>query len=242
MLNYIIQRPHCISNTTHIVILPSQVEYLKVLCINTHINVLSQMDCDSARAPIQCHLGFVCGFFCIIIAAKMPRLRVVKLDKVKDILCKNPHKCADFVDPIYETHKISQNELSELSCQVTHCVQAYSTKLPENDILYNIFTRFTTQPVVFIRCWLKIFMLANKRNFEQCASKYLASKVLSYENWLDSISEDRKGDILALFGPCLLFSIHALVHLKDGFISTTSSKLLDDHAEDLKKCSVHLCY
>ena len=94
--------------------------------------------------------------------------------------------------------------------------------------------RFTTQPVVFIRHWLKIFLLANKKNFKQRASKYLASKVLSYENWLDSISEGHKGDILALFGLCMLFSTHALVHLKDGFIWTTLSKLLDDLAEDLK--------
>ena len=172
----------------------------------------------------------------------MSRLRVLKSDKVKDIPCKSPHKYADFVDPIYEIHKISQNELSELSFWVTHCVQAYSTKLPENDILYNIFTRFTTQPVVFIRHWPKISMLANKKNFKQHASKCLASRVLSYENWLDSISEGRKGDILALFGLCMLFSVHALVHLKDGFIWMTLSKLLDDHAEDLKKCSVHLCY
>ena len=68
-------------------------------------------------------------------------------------------------------------------------------------------------------------MLANKKNFEQGASKYLASKVLSYENWLDSISEGCKGDTLALFGLCMLFSIHALVHLKDGFIWTTLSKV-----------------
>ena len=46
----------------------------------------------------------------------MPRLRVVKLDKVKDMPCKNAHKYADFDDPIYEIHKISQNDLSELSC------------------------------------------------------------------------------------------------------------------------------
>ena len=150
------------------------------------------MDCDSAHAPIQHHLGFVHGYFYIIIAAIMPRLRVVKSDKVKDIPCKNPHKYAYIVDPIYEIQKISQNELSELSYWATHCVKAYPTKLPENDVLQNIFMRFTTQPVVFIRHWLKIFMLANKKNFEQRASKYLASKILSYENWLDSISEGCK--------------------------------------------------
>ena len=120
-------------------ILPSQVEYLKVLRINTYMNIPSQMDCNSTCAPIRCHLGFVCGSFCITIAAKMPRLRVVKSDKIKDIPCKYPHKYADSVDPIYEIHKISQNELSELSCWVTHCVKAYSTKVPENYILYNFY-------------------------------------------------------------------------------------------------------
>ena len=82
-------------------------------------------------------------------------------------------------------------------------------------------------------------MLANRKNFEPRASKYLASKVLSYYNWLDSISEGWKGDMLALYGLCMLFSVQALVHLKGRFVWTTLSELSDDHTNNLKKCSVH---
>ena len=77
--------------------------------------------------------------------------------------------------------------------------------------------KFTNQKVIFIHRWLKIFILANQKNFELRASKYLASKVLNYENWMDSISEGQKGDKLALYGLCMLFSVHAIVHLKDRF-------------------------
>ena len=85
-------------------------------------------------------------------------------------------------------------------------------------------------------------MLANRKNFKLCASKYLASKVLSYDNLLDSISEGQKCNILGLYGLCMLFSVCALIHLKGRFVWTTLSELSNDHASDLKKCSVKLCY
>ena len=146
------------------------------------------------------------------------------------------------MDPIYEIHKVTQGELTELSCHATHCVKAHSTKLLENDNLYDIFTKFTDQKVAFICQWLNNFMLANQRNFELHASKYLASKVLSYENWLDSKSKGCKGDILALYGLCMLLSVHAIIHLKNGLVWTTLSELSDNHAKDLDKCELHLCY
>ena len=40
----------------------------------------------------------------------------------------------------------------------------------------------------------------------------------------------------------MLFSVHAIVHLKDGLVWTTLLELSDDHANDLNKCNVHLCY
>ena len=146
------------------------------------------------------------------------------------------------MDPIYEIHKVTRGELTELSCRATHCVKAHSMKLLENDNLYDIFTKFTDQKVAFICRWLKICMLANRRNLELHLSKYLASKGLSYKNWLDSISEGRKGDILALYSLCMLFSVHAVIHLKNGLDWTTLSQLSDNHAKDLDKCELHLCY
>ena len=93
-----------------------------------------------------------------------------------------------------------------------------------------------------IQQWLKIFMLANHHNFELRASKYLAPKVLIFINWMDSVSEGREGDILALYGLCMLFEKHAVVHLHNGVIWSTLAELSAEHTKDIEKCDVHLCY
>ena len=85
-------------------------------------------------------------------------------------------------------------------------------------------------------------MLANCWNFELRAAKYLASKVLTFDNWSDSISDGRKGDILTLCGLCMLFSKHTVVHLHNGIIWLTLDSLSANHLNDLDKCDVHLCY
>ena len=85
-------------------------------------------------------------------------------------------------------------------------------------------------------------MMVNKINFEICARKYLTSKVLTYENWSDSISDGRKGDILVLYGLCMLLGKHTIVHLHNHLTWSTLSELDSNHAADLEKCEIHLCY
>ena len=85
-------------------------------------------------------------------------------------------------------------------------------------------------------------MLANHQNLELQATKYLASKLLMFDNWSDSISDGRRGHILALYGLCMLFSKHAVVHLHNGIIWSTLDPLSANHLNDLDKCDVHLCY
>ena len=84
--------------------------------------------------------------------------------------------------------------------------------------------------------------MANRRNFERRAAKYLASKVLTYNNWSDSISDGRKGDVLALYGLCMLFSQHTVVHLNNNLIWSTLASIDTNHLDDLQKCDIHLCY
>ena len=85
-------------------------------------------------------------------------------------------------------------------------------------------------------------MMANRRNFKQRVAKYLASKVLTYDNWSDSISDGRKGDELALYGLCMLFSQHAVVHLHNDLIWSTLASSNNNYLDDLQKCNIHLCY
>ena len=49
-------------------------------------------------------------------------------------------------------------------------------------------------------------------------------------------------DTLALYGSCLLFSKHVLLHLHNGLVWTTIESLSENHQNDLEKCDLHLCY
>ena len=172
----------------------------------------------------------------------MPRLHVLKSSRVKDIPCRNPHEYCKEVEPIYEVHRLTRQELSELQCRPTHKIKVRSLKTAENDNLYAIFLQYTNKDVTFLRNWLKVFMLANKRNFAERARKYLSSKVLNYDHWTESINDGRKGDVLALYGLCLMFSKHAVVHLHHGLTWSTLATLGETHQDDIKKCDIHLCY
>ena len=169
----------------------------------------------------------------------MSHLHVLKSKKIKDIPCKNPHNYCGVVEPIYEVHTVTQQELTELLCRTTHQIKARSSKVLENDNLYAIFLKYTKYYVTFIGNWLKVFMLANNQRH---AVKYLASKVLSYDNWCDSITQGRKGDVLALYRLCMLFSHHAVVHLLNNLIWSTLASPGTNHSSDLQKCDIHLCY
>ena len=66
--------------------------------------------------------------------------------------------------------------------------------------------------------------------------------MLTYDNWSDSISDGRKGDVLALYGLCMLFSQHTVVHLHNDLIWSTLALSNNNHLDDLQKCDIHLYY
>ena len=174
----------------------------------------------------------------------MPHLHVVKSMKIKKILCKNSHEYCKVVEPIFEIHKVIRQELTELPCRPTHMIKVRSSKVSENDNLYaiDLFLKYTKHDITFIHNWLNFFMMVNKQNFEICVAKYLVSKVLTYENWSDSISDGRKGDVLVLYGLCMLFSKHTVVNLRNNVVWSTLSSFSNNHLDNLQKCDIHLCY
>ena len=172
----------------------------------------------------------------------MPKLRVLKSRRIKDIPTQNPYNYAGQVMPIYEIHRVLRSEMVELSCRSTHCIKARSTKVHENDNLYELFRKFTNKDVKFMRQWLKLFSISNQQNLEVRARRYLASKGLAFDNWMTSITDGMKGDILVLYTLCMLFDKHVIVHLRHGLVWSTLEDLSQDHYADLKKCELHLCY
>ena len=172
----------------------------------------------------------------------MPKLRVLKSSRIKDIPTKNPYNYAGQVMPIYEIHRVLRSEMVELSCRSTHCIKARSTNVHENDNLYELFRKFTNKDVKFMRQWLKLFTISNQQNLEVRVSRYLASKGLAFDNWMTSITNGMKGDILVLYTLCMLFDKQAIVHLQHGIVWSTLADLSQDHYADIQKCELHLCY
>ena len=80
----------------------------------------------------------------------MLKLRALKSNRIKDIPTKNPYAYAEQVEPIYEIHKVLQSEMVELSCRSTHCIKVRSSKVLENDNLYELFRKFTNKDVKFM--------------------------------------------------------------------------------------------
>ena len=124
-------------------------------------------DCNQCPRNLSLCICKTTNHFGINISIKMPKLRVSKSKRIKDLPTDNPYKYAEQVEPIYEVHRVSRKEMVELPCRQTHCIKARSTHAPENDNLYELFTRFTNKDVRFLRQWLKLYAITNKRNLEK---------------------------------------------------------------------------
>ena len=98
------------------------------------------------------------------------------------------YKYSDFVDPVYETHKIPKEEIDQLCCRATHCVRLKVTTHAENDNLYNIFALYAGQDCKCMRRWLKFFMTTvYPRNFEVAGHHCLTPKELTLDIWVDGM-------------------------------------------------------
>ena len=61
-----------------------------------------------------------------------------RIIRPRPIPSNSKYKYCDFVVPVYETDKISKEELNQICCRTTHCVRLKATTHAENDNLYNV--------------------------------------------------------------------------------------------------------
>ena len=109
-------------------------------------------------------------------------------------------------------------------------------------MLYHFFAELCGQDMKFMRTWLHLFVRLHKKYFNNMTKTYLTRKGLSLDNWLDSVQDGRKGDVLTLLGLCMLIEKHALVHLHDGAIWTSLRDSQNSHDEALDRSDIHLIY
>ena len=151
------------------------------------------------------------------------QLHYIALSKKKErkIASRNLWKYVDHLVPIFETHKVSKEEIANLSCRVNYEVAPRDHSIDENDMLYHYFALLCAQDWKFMRTWLHLFVCLHKHYFNITASTYLKHKGLTLDNWLDGIQDGCKGDVLSLLGLCLLVEKHVLVHLSKGVLCSS---------------------
>ena len=169
-------------------------------------------------------------------------LRRSKKKREKKIESHNPWKYAETLIPIYENHRVDKDEITKLDCQSSHEIALDDKTIPEEDRMYNFFASLCGQDRKFMRTWLHLFVRLHKRYFTSLASNYFKRKGLTLEDWLGSVHDGRKVDMLALLSLCMLVEKHVLVHLHN---SQTWTSLYDSaglHDAILSKVDIHLVY
>ena len=93
-----------------------------------------------------------------------------------------------------------------------------------------------------MRKLVTFFVKQYQVNLQPCIVDYLASKKMSLEDWLFSVGENRRGDILSVFLLCMVTGMQAFIHLQDGNIWSTLRMKPSDHDKLLELCDLHLVY
>ena len=86
------------------------------------------------------------------------------------------------------------------------------------------------------------FVRHYKKMLYKKAQEYLGSKKLTMDEWLNSVSMNRRGDILCLFLLSIVTGQHACVHLRNGCMWSTLRSVPLNHDEHVSMCDLHLVY
>ena len=105
-----------------------------------------------------------------------------KQKKERKIESRNPWKYVNKLEPIYETHKVTKEELATPVCRATHEIAPRDTNVNENNTLYHYFATLCSQDKNFMRTWLHLFVQLQKQYFNSLAAKYLNCKGLTLDN------------------------------------------------------------
>ena len=65
-------------------------------------------------------------------------------------------------------------------------------------------------------------MLSNRGHFEDRVDKQLISKGLTFNAWLEAVSDGGKGDILTLYGLSILLDVNTVAHYRNAALQIIS--------------------
>ena len=148
---------------------------------------------------------------------------------------------------LLETEKLTLHAMSKLECHETHKIKHMdpiedpdAETRARNDDFFRIFRKLEGKPASYMCSWLGFFVMIYYWFFVSRANMHLKSKDLKLE-WMESIKASRCGDILVLYGLCLLTDSHCVIYLNRNCIFSSLEHVQRDHALLMERCEVHLC-
>ena len=89
---------------------------------------------------------------------------------------------------------------------------------------------------------LCFFMKRHRALIEPKVSKYLLSKKLSLDDWITSVKNNRRGDIVCVYLLSMVTGNHTAIHLKNNRVWSTLKTVPLLPYELVDRCNIHLVY
>ena len=123
---------------------------------------------------------------------------------------------ADKLPSFSEHERVPEKELLSLVCFHSHQPERKLSQFTDavlNDHLYMTFHKKNLETPKLMRKLIVFFIHRYKKMLFKKAQEYLESKKLTVDEWLNSVSINRHGDILCLFLLSMVTGRHACIHL-----------------------------
>ena len=156
----------------------------------------------------------------------------------------NPWAYKESLKPIKEDDALSSDKLLNLECRNHYRIRPSVHVTDEqsvNDEVFRMFGEMLGQYVVFMRQWVRCFVLTHRKFVNKAASKYLSEHSLKLQEWAKDVNKGSKVDILALFLLCIATDTHCFVHTRSGYWTTLADNP-QSHTEYSQRCNLHLSY
>ena len=155
----------------------------------------------------------------------------------------NPWDFEDVVTPLDEELSLTKLELGELECRSNYGIRLLSnTEENLNDLVYKIYGEEVNKSPSFMRHWIRLYTLTNKKQLEHVARNFLDITKTNLTAWIKGIRNGTKGNLLTLYILSLVTGTHCFIHLKQKKCWTTLKEKPLTHAELMQRCNIHLAY
>ena len=174
---------------------------------------------------------------------KMKRAHIRKKKQLMKPSYINPWEFEDTLTPMNEDLSLTKLELGELECRSNYSIRLLlNTKENCNDILYKIYGEEINKSPGFMRNWIRLYTMTNKKKLEQLSRNFLDSTNTNLTAWIKGLRSGTKGNLLSLYLLSLLTGTHCCIHLKQNKIWSTLKEKPHTHLELMQRCNVHLAY